>query len=91
MIEHTEDFGASTGLPHTETMGLPEEYARHANTNVTLLIWFCGRQQYAYKAGNALITEEGEAIEGESLEYVQLVGIVTHSGEPTDFDDCPVM
>ena len=91
MIDYTENFEVCGSLPNIEMLDVPEECERHAYASVTLLIWFCGRQQYAYKAGNALITEEGEAIEGESLEYVQLVCILTHSGEPTDFDDCPVM
>ena len=30
----------------------------------TLLVWFCGRQQHAFWAGDALITDDGEAIEG---------------------------
>ncbi|MFB4890888.1 hypothetical protein ACE3LM_11435 [Enterobacter hormaechei subsp. steigerwaltii] len=57
----------------------------------TLLIWFCGRQQHAYWAGDALITDDGEAIEGEALDDVRLVGVVTHTIIPTWVDDNPVM
>lgn len=57
----------------------------------TLLIWFCGRQQHAYWAGDALITDDGEAIEGEALEHVRLVGMVTHTINPVWVDDIPVM
>lgn len=39
----------------------------------TLLIWFYGRQQYARWEGNALITDDGEAIEGEALDDVSIV------------------
>lgn len=56
-----------------------------------LLIWFCGRQQHAYWAGDALITDDGEAIEGEALDDVRLVGIVTHTISPVWVDDNPVM
>ncbi len=57
----------------------------------TLLIWFCGRQQHAYWAGDALITDDGEAIEGEALEDVRLVGVVTHTISQVWVDDNPVM
>ncbi|KAA0520061.1 hypothetical protein F0325_15490 [Enterobacter ludwigii] len=57
----------------------------------TLLIWFCGRQQHAFWAGDALITDDGEAIEGEALDDVRLVGVVTHTISPVWVDDNPVM
>ncbi|CAM7889194.1 hypothetical protein [Enterobacter hormaechei] len=57
----------------------------------TLLIWFCGRQQHAYWAGDALITDDGEAIEGEALDDVRLVGVVAHTISPVWVDDNPVM
>lgn len=57
----------------------------------TLLIWFCGRQQHAYWAGDALITDDGEAIEGEALDDVRLVGVVMHTISPVWVDDNPVM
>lgn len=57
----------------------------------TLLIWFCGRQQHAFWAGDALITDDGEAIEGDALDDVRLVGVVTHTISPVWVDDNPVM
>ncbi len=57
----------------------------------TLLIWFCGRQQHAYWAGEALITDDGEAIEGEALDDVRFVGVVTHTINPVCVDENPVM
>ncbi len=57
----------------------------------TLLIWFCGRQQHAYWAGDALITDDGEAIEGEALDDVRFVGVVTHTISPVWVDNNPVM
>lgn len=56
-----------------------------------LLIWFCGRQQHAYWAGDALITDDGEAIEGEALDDVRLVGVVTHTIRPVVSDENPFM
>ncbi|MEH3629009.1 hypothetical protein [Enterobacter roggenkampii] len=57
----------------------------------TLLIWFCGRQQHAYWAGEALITDDGEAIEGEALDDVRLAGVVTHTIRPVCSDENPFM
>ncbi|HCM9618936.1 TPA: hypothetical protein N5N89_001271 [Enterobacter cloacae subsp. cloacae] len=56
-----------------------------------LLIWFCGRQQHAYWAGDSLITDDGEAIEGEALDDVRLVGVVTHTIRPVGSDENPFM
>lgn len=57
----------------------------------TLLIWFCGRQQHAYWAGSALITDDGEAIEGDALDDVRLVGVVTHTIHRVYTDENPFM
>lgn len=57
----------------------------------TLLIWFCGRQQHAYWAGDSLITDDGEAIEGEALDDVRLVGVVTHTIRQVGSDENPFM
>jgi hypothetical protein len=57
----------------------------------TLLIWFCGRQQYARWEGNALITDDGKAIEGDALDDVSIVGVVTHTISPVWVDDNSVM
>lgn len=57
----------------------------------TLLIWFCGRQQHAHWAGGALITDDGDAIEGEALDDVRLVGVVTHTIHPVSSDENPFM
>ncbi|ENT3297252.1 hypothetical protein ACFEY4_002035 [Enterobacter asburiae] len=57
----------------------------------TLLIWFCGRRQHAYWAGDALITDDGEAIEGDALDDVRLVGVVTHTIYPVSSDENPFM
>lgn len=61
------------------------------NRGDTLLIWFCGRQQHAYWAGSELITDDGEAIEGEALDDVRLVGVVTHTIHRVHTDENPFM
>lgn len=43
-----------------------------------LLILVDGRTQFAKLRGRALITDDGEAIEGEAAEGVEVMGRVTH-------------
>ncbi|EOU9591705.1 TPA: hypothetical protein QID76_001332 [Klebsiella aerogenes] len=56
-----------------------------------LLISYCGVQQFARFLGGSLITEDGEAIEGDVLADVELIGVVTHIISKAGFDDRPVM
>lgn len=43
-----------------------------------LLIEHCGRNQFAKLMGAALITDDGEALEGDALDDVNVLGVVTH-------------
>ena len=43
----------------------------------TILINQCVRIQFAKLMGKSLITSEGEALEGESLDDVDVIGVVT--------------
>jgi DNA polymerase V len=58
------------------------------------LINFEGRNQFAKIMGRALITDDGEAIEDESLDEVNVIGEVTffinRAGVPGD-DELPVL
>ncbi|EPH3059712.1 hypothetical protein [Klebsiella aerogenes] len=56
-----------------------------------LLISYCGVQQFARFIGCSLITEDGEAIEGDMLADVELIGVVTHIISKAGFDENPVM
>ncbi|GEM_PF-121117 len=56
----------------------------------TLLILSGGRTQFAKLRGRALITDDGEAIEGEAKEEVEVMGRVTFFINSTDADDIPV-
>jgi len=46
--------------------------------NQVLLILSGGRTQFARVMGRALITDDGEAIEGEAAEEVEVMGRVTY-------------
>lgn len=70
---------------------LAVEQPGEATADSMLLISFLGRRQIARLCGPALITEEGEAIEGDALDEVEMIGVVTHIISPAAFDDYPVM
>lgn len=58
-----------------------------------LLVSAWGEMQFAVVRGDALITDDGEAIEGEALEEVEVIGVVTFfvNGVNSYSDDLPVM
>ncbi|MEH3776631.1 hypothetical protein POW02_21780, partial [Enterobacter asburiae] len=57
----------------------------------TLLVSMDGRNQFVKLLGQALITEEGEAIEGEALNDVTVLGVLTHTLNQVKDDKSPVM
>jgi len=56
-----------------------------------LLILSGGQTQFARFLGKALITEDGEAIEGDAAEEVEVMGRVTFFINSTDVDDIPTI
>lgn len=70
---------------------LAVEQRGQADADSVLLIAFMGRRQIARLCGGALITEEGEAIEGDALDDVEMLGVVTHIIRAAAFDNYPVM
>ncbi|PLO71737.1 hypothetical protein CWN49_09350 [Klebsiella michiganensis] len=59
-----------------------------------VLISFCGSTQFAIVHGRALITSDGEAIEGGALNDVEVKGVVTYLINREGWhneDDIPIM
>lgn len=56
-----------------------------------LLILSDGHTQFAKLMGKALITDDGEAIEGAALADVEVLGVATFFINRVREDDCPVM
>ncbi|RSK59738.1 hypothetical protein EJE23_03725 [Enterobacter chengduensis] len=56
-----------------------------------LLILCDGRTQFAKLMGKSLITDDGEAIEGNALEEVEVLGRVTFFINRAEDDDCAVV
>lgn len=55
------------------------------------LINYSCRNHFALIAGKSLITEDGEAIEGDALDDVTVVGVVTWLVNRARDDEAPVM
>ncbi len=56
----------------------------------TVLISFCGALDFASVQGKALLTHDGEAIEGDALDDTTVMGVVTYFlNRVTDTDNRP--
>lgn len=83
---------ATTGLLPTETgYAVVEANPGKLEQGCLVVISLYGATQFAKLMGQAFITEDGEAIEGDSLEDVIVIGRVTYFVNRADEDDNPVM
>ncbi|HBV3480680.1 hypothetical protein [Raoultella planticola] len=67
------------------------DVARRPQQGDTVLIRYDGRMEFAKLMGMAFITVDGEAIEGEALDDVEVSGVVTHTIINLTLDDYPVI
>ena len=78
----------------TVTVGIAEKYSVDLSLKVTqgsvLLIRLAGELQFAKLMGSSFITAEGESIEGEALEDVEVLGVATHAIKDLRQDMSPV-
>lgn len=83
--------GAQQAIEFNETNDGFAAVDRHMvpDSSSVLLISFCGLTFYARLCGEAVITEDGEAIEGEAAEEVEVLGRVSFFINGTDADDIP--
>ncbi len=66
--------------------------SKRPDPGIVLLVNVDGYNQFARWMGDALITEEGEAIEGEALDGVTVIGPVIALINVVDRDDsCPAI
>lgn len=83
---------ATTGVMPTSTgYAVVEANPGKLNEGCTVVLSLYGRQQFAKLRGQSFITDDGEAIEGDSLEDVIVVGRVTYFVNRAGEDDCPAM
>ncbi|QLW26939.1 MULTISPECIES: hypothetical protein [Enterobacter] len=57
----------------------------------TLLVRIDNSNEFAKLYGEALITEDGESIEGDALDGVEVFGVLTHSLNRVVNDNCPAI
>ncbi|WP_155004083.1 hypothetical protein [Klebsiella grimontii] len=56
-----------------------------------LLIRSAGELQFAKLMGRSFITVEGETIEGDAMDEVEVLGVATHVINDLRQDDCPAI
>lgn len=86
------NIGADSRVLETDVGFAVIEPAAKSAPGDVLLILCEGRTQFAKLMGQALITDDGEAIEGVALEEVEVLGRVSFFINRAFNDDgCPVM
>ncbi|MDZ7320770.1 hypothetical protein N4G41_03885 [Kosakonia sacchari] len=83
-------IGAGSRLLETDIGFAVIEPVIKASSGDVLLILCDGHTQFAKLMGKALITDDGEAIEGTALEEVEVLGRVTFFVNSATEDNCPV-
>ncbi|HHT0191706.1 TPA: hypothetical protein ACTW3J_002968 [Raoultella planticola] len=66
------------------------DVSRRPQQGDTVLVRYDGRAEFAKLMGRALITADGEAIEGEALDDVEVCGVLTHTIIDLLSDESPV-
>ncbi|AUJ81132.1 hypothetical protein CWI88_08765 [Enterobacter cancerogenus] len=85
------NIGAESRVLETEVGFAVIEPAAETKLGDVLLILSDGRTQFAKLMGKALITDDGESIEGVALEEVEVLGRVTFFINRALEDDCPAI
>ncbi|HCM9304467.1 TPA: hypothetical protein N5L62_000938 [Enterobacter hormaechei subsp. steigerwaltii] len=85
------NMGADSMVLETDVGFAVIEPATKKTPGEVLLILCDGHTQFAKLMGNALITDDGEAIEGTALEEVEVLGRVTFFINRALDDDCPAI
>lgn len=66
------------------------DVSRRPQQGDTVLVRYDGRMEFAKLMGRAFITADGEAIEGEALDDVEVCGVLTHNIISVLEDEYPV-
>ncbi|VTP14674.1 hypothetical protein PUATCC27989T_02540 [Phytobacter ursingii] len=82
---------ATTGLmPTANGYAVVEANPGKLEQGCTVVLSLYGRQQFAKLLGLSFITEDGEAIEGEALDGIVVLGRVTYFVNRAGEGDCPL-
>ncbi|EHC3600434.1 LexA family protein [Raoultella ornithinolytica] len=83
-------LGANTLVVETSDGYAVVDVSRRPRQGDTVLVRYDGRAEFTKLMGRALITADGEAIEGDALDDVEVIGVVTHTIIDVQRDDSPV-
>ena len=84
------NIGANSRVISTDSGFAVLDLSLKAKQGSTVLISHPGFMEFAKILGRAFITMEGEAIEGEALDDVEVIGVVTHTIHNVMQDSSPV-
>lgn len=84
------DIGANSQVIHTDRGYVVLDLSLKVTQGSVVLIRCAGELQFAKLMGQSFITVEGESIEGEALEDVEVLGVATHAINDMRNDEKPV-
>lgn len=84
------NIGANSQVIETDRGYVVLDLSLKVKQRSVVLIRVAGELQFAELMGQSFITIEGESIEGEALEDVEVLGVATHVINDMRSDDSPV-
>lgn len=84
------NIGANSRVIETDRGYVVLDLSLKVKQRSVVLIRVAGELQFAKLMGRSFITVEGESIEGEALEDVEVLGVATHVINDMRNDDSPV-
>lgn len=85
------NIGANSHVIETDRGYVVLDLSLKAKQGSTVLIRHAGFMEFAKILGRAFITSYGEAIEGEALDDVEVIGVVTYTIHDVRHDDFPTI
>ncbi|HHZ8310537.1 MAG: hypothetical protein KHZ25_26475 [Klebsiella oxytoca] len=84
------DISANSQVIQTDRGYVVLDLSLKVTQGSVVLIRCAGELQFAKLMGRSFITVEGESIEGEALDDVEVLGVATHSINDLRQDDKPI-
>ncbi|WP_177332038.1 hypothetical protein [Klebsiella michiganensis] len=84
------DISANSQVIKTDRGYVVFDLSLKVTQGSVVLIRLAGELQFAKLMGSSFITVEGESIEGEALEDVEVLGVATHAINDLRQDDSPI-
>lgn len=85
------NIGANSRIIPTDRGYVVLDLSLKVKQGSILLIRSAGELQFAKLMGRSFITVEGESIEGDAMDEVEVLGVATHVINDMRQDDCPAI